>query len=174
MQARSAARLLRVAAGLLGQVVGTARQIPLKGRQHLPHRAYRPLLKLFSELETLHGKEKGHSPLWCQRADWATGLGLLPRRVTHRQVKGIRALQNQWDGKNSSLAGLQGFSSFGPASLEARPEMRIRGHRLIKKGACGQQGGDREAASPAFVANQPCDLQQVALPLEASVSIYVK
>lgn len=74
MQAKSAAGLLRVAAGLLGQVVGTARQIPLRGRQHLPHRAYRPLLKLFSELEIPARKGEGPQSFVVSKSRLGNGV----------------------------------------------------------------------------------------------------
>lgn len=100
------------------------------------------LPKLCSELETpapspspAEGKEKGQSPLYCQRAYWVVGLCYSPQTVTHRQTKGIQSLQNQWDGRNSSVAGLESFSGLGRASPEACCEMGIRTQRIIRKGA---------------------------------------
>lgn len=69
-----------------------------KGDGIYPLQPTSTLPKLCSELENFSpakGKVKGQSPLCCQRAYWVVGLCYSPQRVTHRQAKGIQALQNQ-------------------------------------------------------------------------------
>lgn len=134
-----------------------------KGDGIYPLEATSTLPKLCSELETpapspspAEGKEKGQSPLCCQRAYWVVGLCYSPQRViTHRQAKGIQALQNQWDGRNSSVAGFESFSGLGPASPEARCEMRIRTQRIIRTGAAVQGAGWEQGGGYPWLCRQP-------------------
>ena len=123
---------------------------PPQGRLHPALPRTNPFSRLCSTPSSSPAKERRRVSVLCgvQEHYWVVGLSLLPRSPkSDRHEKGSGTLQNQWDGRNTSLAGL--LCSYLPRSTPLPGGLACKG--VLRKGQCREQGGDREAAIPGFV-----------------------
>lgn len=119
----------------------------LKGGSICPIEPTNPFPKLFSELETPTGKGEGPESFVVSKSGLGSGAWPLTPKSdpeTGKRPRGLAEPAGRREQEPGGFARVLQFPSCLPSSTHTRPKMGIRGQRVIKKGAHGQQGGDSQ------------------------------